>query len=128
MDTTVSVVSDISECSAVSAMEVEQAGTVIQGMKEDPLQDLQEEPPLKKVCTGHPVPSCPPAPAPLGLPGDCHQTRHPLAASLVADKYLILEQLDGSSLYSCVNVHTQEDLVCKVRLGFVTLEDILIFE
>jgi len=94
-------------------MEVEQAGTVIQGMKEELVADLQEEPPLKKVCTGHPVPP-PPAPAPLGLPGDCQQTRHPLAASLVADRYLILEQLDGSSLHSCVDVQTHDDLVCKV--------------
>jgi len=99
-------------------MEVEQPAVLpLQRIKEDdPLQDLQvEEPPLKKACTGLGVHAAPqPSPAPLGPPGDCPHTRRPLAASLVADRYLILEQLEGSSLYSCVNVHTQEDLVCKV--------------
>lgn len=40
-------------------------------------------------------------------------------ASLVGDKYLLLDQVDGSSLYRCVNVHTQQELVCKVCLCFV---------
>lgn len=97
-------------------MEVEQPSAVLQRIKDDdPLQDLQvDEPPLKKVRT---VQTPQPSPAPLGPPGDCQQTRHPLAASLLADKYLILEQIEGSSLYSCVDVRTQEDLVVKVRFN-----------
>ncbi|PSN29046.1 hypothetical protein C0J52_26529 [Blattella germanica] len=35
-------------------------------------------------------------------------------ASLVGDKYLMLEILEGSTLHRCVNVHTQEEYVCKV--------------
>ncbi|RZB38874.1 tribbles -like 2, partial [Asbolus verrucosus] len=34
--------------------------------------------------------------------------------SVVADKYLLLEQAEGSSLYRCVDVNTQEELVCKI--------------
>lgn len=98
-------------------MEVEQPGSVLQRIKEeDPLQDLQpEEPPLKKLCTGHSVQAQQSYPAPLAPLGHSQPAKHPLAASLVADKYLILDQLDCSSLYSCVNIHTREELVCKVR-------------
>lgn len=35
-------------------------------------------------------------------------------ASVVADKYLLLEQVEGSSLFRCIDVHTQEELVCKI--------------
>lgn len=35
--------------------------------------------------------------------------------SLVADKYMILDELEGSSLNMCVNIRTKEDFVCKVR-------------
>lgn len=107
-------------------MEVEQPSSVLQRIKEeDPLQDLQvEEPPLKKVCTGLTDQTHQPSSAPLGPAGDFHPTKQPLLASLVADKYLILDQLDCSSLYSCVNVHTQEELVCKVSTHFLISTDI----
>lgn len=36
-------------------------------------------------------------------------------ATIVADKYLLLDQVEGSSLYRCMDVNTQEELVCKVR-------------
>ncbi|KAJ9585144.1 hypothetical protein L9F63_003063 [Diploptera punctata] len=36
------------------------------------------------------------------------------SASLVGDKYLMLEILEGSTLNRCVNVHTKEEYVCKV--------------
>ncbi|CAH0557135.1 unnamed protein product [Brassicogethes aeneus] len=45
---------------------------------------------------------------------------YPLAANptlptpIVADKYQIFEQVEGSSLYRCVNIHNQEQLVCKI--------------
>lgn len=39
--------------------------------------------------------------------------------SIVADKYLLLEQAEGSSLYRCVDVNTQEELVCKVSVDFL---------
>lgn len=42
--------------------------------------------------------------------------RHYFHASLVGDKYLLLDQVDSSSLYRCVNVQTQQKLVCKVKI------------
>ncbi|XKL68371.1 hypothetical protein PGB90_003862 [Kerria lacca] len=39
--------------------------------------------------------------------------KHP-PVSLVADKYMILDELEGSSLNMCVNIHTKEDFVCKI--------------
>lgn len=35
-------------------------------------------------------------------------------ATIVAEKYLMLDQVEGSSLYRCVDVNTHEELVCKV--------------
>ncbi|CAG9813924.1 unnamed protein product [Phaedon cochleariae] len=37
-----------------------------------------------------------------------------LRSSHVADKYELLEQVEGSSLYRCVDVNTKEELVCKI--------------
>jgi hypothetical protein len=42
----------------------------------------------------------------------CFKKRSPV--SLVADKYMILDELEGSSLNMCINIHTKEDYVCKV--------------
>lgn len=42
---------------------------------------------------------------------DPEQVVHP---SMVADKYLLLELLDGSSLCRCVHVKSQQEFVCKV--------------
>lgn len=39
-------------------------------------------------------------------------------ACMVADKYLLLDQVEGSLLYRCVDVNTQEELVCKVSIFF----------
>jgi tribbles-like protein len=41
------------------------------------------------------------------------------SASLVGNKYLMLEVVEGSTLRRCVNVHTKEELVCKVRAVFI---------
>jgi tribbles-like protein len=41
------------------------------------------------------------------------------SASLVGNKYLMLEMVEGSTLCRCINVHTQEELVCKVRSLFI---------
>lgn len=38
----------------------------------------------------------------------------PLNAALLADRYLLLDLVDGSSLYKCIDVQSQESLVCKV--------------
>lgn len=43
-----------------------------------------------------------------------NQTESYFQASIVADKYLLLDQVEGSSLYRCVDVNTHEELVCKV--------------
>ncbi|XP_065200386.1 tribbles homolog 2-like [Planococcus citri] len=42
------------------------------------------------------------------------QVRKCPPVSLVADKYMILDELEGSSLNMCVNIHTKEDFVCKI--------------
>ena len=34
--------------------------------------------------------------------------------TLIADKFLILDQIEGSSLYRCINVNSQRAYVCKV--------------
>ncbi|RWS13911.1 serine/threonine protein kinase-like protein [Dinothrombium tinctorium] len=39
---------------------------------------------------------------------------HSVCHSLVADRYLLLEQMEASSLYRCVDRHTLEEFVCKV--------------
>ncbi|XP_017769993.1 PREDICTED: tribbles homolog 2 [Nicrophorus vespilloides] len=43
-----------------------------------------------------------------------HNQNDSFQASIVADKYLLLEQVEGSSLFRCIDVNTQEELVCKV--------------
>ncbi|KAJ8917435.1 hypothetical protein NQ315_005482 [Exocentrus adspersus] len=37
-----------------------------------------------------------------------------LQSSIIADKYQLFEQVEGSSLYRCVDISTQEELVCKI--------------
>lgn len=41
-----------------------------------------------------------------------YETQH--QATIVGDKYLLLEQVEGSSLCRCVDVRTQNEYVCKV--------------
>lgn len=36
-------------------------------------------------------------------------------AALLAERYLLLDMVDGSTLYKCMDVKTHEELVCKVR-------------
>ncbi|XP_037051319.1 tribbles homolog 2-like [Bradysia coprophila] len=38
----------------------------------------------------------------------------PVSAALLADRYLLLDLVDGSSLYKCIDVRSHEELVCKV--------------
>ncbi|KAK9890526.1 hypothetical protein WA026_010602 [Henosepilachna vigintioctopunctata] len=33
----------------------------------------------------------------------------------IGDKYLLLDQTEGSSLYRCVNIATKDELVCKLK-------------
>ncbi|CAG9784643.1 unnamed protein product [Diatraea saccharalis] len=56
------------------------------------------------------APSSPASPAPPSPTPPQHQFQ----AALVAEKYLLLEQVEGSSLCRCVDVRTQEEYVCKV--------------
>lgn len=42
------------------------------------------------------------------------QQRPPPSASLLADKYLILDPPEGCSLHTCIHVHTRQELVCRV--------------
>lgn len=36
-------------------------------------------------------------------------------AALLAERYLLLDLVEGSTLYKCIDVKTHEELVCKVR-------------
>ena len=38
-----------------------------------------------------------------------------LNAALLQDRYLLLDLVDGSSFYKCIDIQTQKMLVCKVR-------------
>ncbi|XP_049775663.1 tribbles homolog 2 [Schistocerca cancellata] len=68
--------------------------------------DAQAPPPVAQggLCPNLPVVPPPVSPSSRQFP----------PVSLVADKYLMLEQVEGSTLCRCINVHTQEELVCKV--------------
>lgn len=57
-----------------------------------------------------PAAASPASPAPTSPAPPQHQFQ----AALVAEKYLLLEQVEGSSLCRCVDVRTQEEYVCKV--------------
>lgn len=39
-------------------------------------------------------------------------------AALLAERYLLMDLVDGSTLYKCMDVKTHEELVCKVRIVF----------
>lgn len=43
-----------------------------------------------------------------------YQCDKQLKTSIIADKYQLFEQVEGSSLYRCVDINTKEELVCKV--------------
>lgn len=40
----------------------------------------------------------------------------PMNAALLQDRYLLLDLVDGSSFYKCIDIQTQKVLVCKVSL------------
>lgn len=44
-------------------------------------------------------------------------------AALLAERYLLMDLVEGSTLYKCMDVRTHEELVCKVRLACVFLFD-----
>ncbi|XP_071450542.1 tribbles homolog 2-like [Hetaerina americana] len=62
-----------------------------------------------------PTPS-PPAPAPTVTPTPvCPAASGDLTTpAIVGDKYLLLDQVEGSTLYRCVDIHTREEYVAKV--------------
>lgn len=66
-------------------------------------EDRSPSPALAERLRAAPSPSTPPV-----------QTTHSFQAALVAEKYLLLEQVEGSSLCRCVDIRTQEEFVCKV--------------
>lgn len=71
-------------------------------------EERAQSPVLTDRLTAAPSPSSPPAPPSPAPP------QHQFQAALVAEKYLLLEQVEGSSLCRCVDVRTQEEYVCKV--------------
>lgn len=38
-----------------------------------------------------------------------------MSATLLAERYLLLDLVDGSTLYKCIDVKSREELVCKVK-------------
>lgn len=50
-----------------------------------------------------------------------HHCDNHLKTSIIADKYQLFEQVEGSSLYRCVNINTKKELVCKVSLLFLNI-------
>lgn len=40
-----------------------------------------------------------------------------LNAALLAERYLLLDLVEGSTLYKCIDVKTHEELVCKVNIS-----------
>lgn len=40
-----------------------------------------------------------------------------LNAALLQDRYLLLDLVDGSSFYKCIDIQTQKMLVCKVKIS-----------
>lgn len=41
-----------------------------------------------------------------------------LNAALLAERYLLMDLVEGSTLYKCIDVKTHEELVCKVKITF----------
>lgn len=41
-----------------------------------------------------------------------------MSATLLADRYLLMDMVDGSTLYKCVDLKSHEELVCKVSVFF----------
>ncbi|KAL1124638.1 hypothetical protein AAG570_001262 [Ranatra chinensis] len=55
-----------------------------------------------------------PLAAQLTAPGHLAHERPPPSASLLANKYLILDPPEGCSLHTCIDVNTQQEFVCRV--------------
>jgi hypothetical protein len=88
------------------------------------LHQQHKSPPLRTLSPPHPA--LPPAPSshrettgsgfdgpPALLLGGGHP-REGQAASLLGNKYLLMEELEGSSLHRCLHIHTRQEFVCKV--------------
>lgn len=78
------------------------------GTDQLPFQQQQQK---ETVCENQLYPNLKPSsPLPSSSPSNKQ-----FSASLLGNKYLMLELVEGSTLFRCVNVHTKEELVCKVR-------------
>nr|CAD7425507.1 unnamed protein product [Timema monikensis] len=55
---------------------------------------------------------CPNLQPSCGVPGSTAIDKQ-FSAYVVANKYLMLEQVEGSTLYRCININSQEQYVCK---------------
>lgn len=56
----------------------------------------------------------PPLMGPVPIQGQTGLVQQ-LSAALLAERYLLMDLVDGSTLYKCIDVKTHEELVCKVR-------------
>lgn len=73
--------------------------------------ERSQSPGLAERLTSPSSPPAPPSPQPQ---------QHQFQAALVAEKYLLLEQVEGSALCRCVDVRTQEEYVCKVSTYIIS--------
>ena len=47
--------------------------------------------------------------------------KEPLTATKVADKYLLLNRVEGSNLRHCIHIQSQKEFVCKVNINFLLI-------
>lgn len=58
--------------------------------------------------------SMPPCPGAGAAAGGADASPRIAPITFVANKYVLLDKVEGSSFFNCVDVHTREQLVCKV--------------
>lgn len=77
-------------------------------------QQYYQQQQQQTVCANQFCPNLQPSSPPPCPSSPSSSSNKQFSASLVGNKYLMLEVVEGSTLCRCVNVHTQEELVCKV--------------
>ena len=64
-----------------------------------------------------PVTLCRPPPVSPGL----GHPREGQTASLLGGKYILLDELEGSTLHRCLDINNHEELVCKVSVAIMII-------
>ena len=77
-------------------------------------------PPLCPVTLCRPPPVSPVSQAGLGHP------REGQTASLLGGKYILLDELEGSTLHRCLDINSHEELVCKVSVNIMIILSVIL--